>query len=263
MGENWLKTYYIAYFDILGYKNFFDDKENDVLEFLNNMIHVCDETLFKADINSLQYNSKFIVKTFSDNFIIMLEAYENTDDYAILQIYARILAQLQIQFLEEYRILVRGSITKGEAYIDENIVFGNGLIRAVTLESTAIFPRIVVDHGCFAKETCDNLCSNDNWLAKDEDEEYYVDYFRLPTLMADKNRFDTIRRNVIQLIKKYGKYNRSIKDRNKLLEAEKTISKYAWLLCKFNEKCVADKTAEIPFKIVLYYRTMKAEIQIL
>ena len=83
MGENWLKTYYIAYFDILGYKNFFDDKENDVLEFLNNMIHVCDETLFKADINSLQYNSKFIVKTFSDNFIIMLEAYENTDDYAI------------------------------------------------------------------------------------------------------------------------------------------------------------------------------------
>ena len=90
MNDKWLKTYYIAYFDILGYKNFFDDKENDILEFLYNMIQVCNETLCKADVNSLQYNSKFIVKTFSDNFIIMLEANNYMNDYDILQIYAKI-----------------------------------------------------------------------------------------------------------------------------------------------------------------------------
>ncbi|MBR0198892.1 MAG: hypothetical protein IJQ42_01840 [Oscillospiraceae bacterium] len=264
MNSNELRDYYIAYFDILGYKSFFDDKENDVFEFLDNVINVCNETLHKTGFNEQALQTQFKVKSFSDNFIIMLEANENSSDYMVLKMYSRILSQLQIHFLEKYQILIRGGITKGKAYIDENIVFGNGLIRAVTLESTATFPRIIIDRECFGEQICVNLCEMNSCLAKDEDDEFYVDYFCVDCLNSNSKRIDVIRKNVIRLVRKHGKYRRDIKDPKKIFEAEKTISKYAWLLCKFNKKCIEDyKVTEIPYRLVFYYRTMKTEIQIL
>ena len=87
MNSNELRDYYIAYFDILGYKSFFDDKENDVFEFLDNVINVCNETLHKTGFNEQALQTQFKVKSFSDNFIIMLEANENSSDYMVLKMY--------------------------------------------------------------------------------------------------------------------------------------------------------------------------------
>ena len=253
-----VKQYYIAYFDILGYKNFFEDENNDIREFLHNVIHVCKETQEKAMHNSIVFDAEFIVKTFSDNFIIMLEPPEGIPDRSVLRVLAFILARLQSHFLENYHILIRGGITKGDAYIDNDIVFGKGLIRAVELESSAVFPRIIIDKDTFLEKDCNYLLSK--MVAKDNDGKFFVDYFQ--PIFEDETRVEVVRKVVKKLVKKYGKYNRKTKDEKKLYEAEKTISKYAWLLCQFNEKCLEYGLNPIDYSLVFYYQIMKTEIEI-
>ena len=110
--------------------------------------------------------------------------------------------------------------------------------------------------------TLNSICDG-SWFAKDEDEEYYVEYFRDLFIAQGKKTIETIRKNVFQLTKKYGKYKRSLKDSQKLFEAEKTISQYAWLLCKYNKKCKSKGTDPIPYTLKFYDRLMKAEIILL
>ena len=152
--ENKIKQYHIAYFDILGYKSVFEDQESDIIEFLRGVINVCIETQLKALDHTRLLNEEFIVKSFSDNFMILVETPSGLSDYHIIKFLVGIVAQLQVKFLERYSILIRGGITKGEAYIDNNIVFGKGLIRAVELEDRyAVFPRIIIDDDCFDQFT--------------------------------------------------------------------------------------------------------------
>ena len=263
--NNNLTTYYIAYFDILGYKAFFDDcKTEEMLEFLNNNIKIAD------DIERKTANGNFLIKSFSDNFMILLDAQTGIDEYNAIEYLSRLVAILQLRFLEKYSILIRGCITKGEVYIDENIVFGKGLISAVSLENAANFPRIIVDSSTINKDICKRLCKQ--YLSKDDDDEFYVDFFKafkdnksnLLFQSSDifQNQFITVKENIIKLVNKYGKYNRQVKDAKKISEAEKTISKYAWLLMKFNQFCEANNYIPISYKLVLYYRLMKCEIQI-
>ena len=260
MSTKKIKQYYIAYFDILGYKNFFEDKNNNALEFLQGVMAVCAKTKDEAYFNSHLFNADFKVKTFSDNFIILLEPPGGVPDYHVLRIFSNLLSQLQFEFLEKQSILIRGGLTKGKAYIDDSIVFGDGLIKAVELESkTAIFPRIVLDDDCFDNNTLEDLCCN-SFVAKDEDERYYIDYlgyaFSSPTIFE----YERVRKAVASLVKKHGKFHRPLKDPKKITDTEKTISKYAWLLCKFNEQCKENNLAEIPYKLTFNYRYMKTEI---
>ena len=128
-------NYYIAYFDILGYKAYFEDKENDIISFLHSIIAISRDFINSTTPGQV-FSNNFITKTFSDNFIIMIE--ENRyDDYQNVKSLAYIVAILQLRFLEKYNILIRGGITKGNGYVDNNIVFGEGLVRAVQLEETA------------------------------------------------------------------------------------------------------------------------------
>lgn len=68
---------------------------------------------------------------------------------------------------------------------------------------------------------------------------------------------------MIYLVKKYGKYDRSVKDLAQIARLEKTISKYAWLITKFNKYCEFNAPEfEIPYSLVLYYRIMRCEIEV-
>ena len=180
------------------------------------------------------------------------------------------MAIFQLRFLEKYRILVRGAITKGDAYIDNNIVFGEGLIRAVTLEGLANFPRIILDKERLGNQICDDLC--EKCIAKDVDDEYYINFFSvLGTSVGLDDEYSNnvelhvanIRKNITTLVKKHGKYNRSVKDIKKIAQAERTISKYTWLLAKYNEFCeTIGEGWAIAYRFELYYRLMKSEIHV-
>lgn len=168
-------NYYIAYFDILGYKAYFEDKENDIISFLHSIIEISRDFINSTTPGQV-FSNIFITKTFSDNFIIMIE--ENRyDDYQNVKSLAYIVAILQLRFLEKYNILIRGGITKGNGYVDNNIVFGEGLVRAVQLEETASFPRVIIDEKLFGIELCDDLC--EKCIMKDSDEKFFVDFLSI------------------------------------------------------------------------------------
>ncbi|MCH5192030.1 MAG: hypothetical protein J1F23_07680 [Oscillospiraceae bacterium] len=263
-----VKSYYIAYFDILGYKAFFENQENDIIEFLHNVVNMAADVINKTDSNHIMYSEPFKIKTFSDNFIIMLEERDDYDEYECLKSIGYVLARLQLRFLQKYSILIRGGITKGQTFINNDIVFEEGLIRAVSLEENANFPRIVLDSYCFSKEICDSLCKK--CVAEDVDEKYYIDMYSVlgSQVYYDSEFIDedihitVLRDNLIRLLRKNGKYNRKVTDPNKIYATEKTISKYLWVLTKYNDYCKVfgfDKYL-IEYNLELYPKLMKAEI---
>ena len=265
-----VRSYYIAYFDILGYKAFFENQENDILSFLHNVIDMASDVINKTSVNRLIFGEHFKIKTFSDNFIIMLEESEDQNEYECLKSIGYILARLQLRFLEKYSILIRGAITKGEAFINNDIVFGEGLIRAVALEESASFPRIIIDGSRFSENVIDDLC--EKCVAKDADGKYYINMYSVlgaivyyDSEFVEKDMHLTILRdNLIRLLRKNGKYNRQVTDPTKIRVAEKTISKYLWVLTKHNDYCDIFEMQKyaVKYRLELYPRLMKTEITI-
>lgn len=259
--------HYIAYFDILGYKAIFEDEETDILSFLKNIVKLANDVLHSVSPQGY-LGEKFHVKTFSDNFIILLEA-SNRDEYQAIKSMGYLLAILQLRFLKKYSILVRGGITKGEAYFNNNIVFGEGLIRAVEIENLANHPRIIIDEARISRETCFDL--TEKCLIQDEDEKYYVNYYHVLGMgVGDSDEFAfneeeqlmIIKNNIVKLIKKFGKYKQNVKDNQKISLMERRISKYFWLVTKHNEYCNIywDEQFQIPIKVSLNKKLMKCEL---
>lgn len=261
--KKFLEKYYIAYFDILGYKAFFEDKENDIMEFLKQIIKLADDVVNKS---ASIFWDKFEVKSFSDNFVILLNS-KGLNEYQAVKSLSYLLAYMQLRFLEKYSVLIRGGITVGDIYIDNNIIFGEGLVKAVELESGANFPRIVIDEKSIKKEVCDDLC--EKCIRMDTDERYYVNFFEaLETDISGEediynveNHLMVLQKNIYTLLKRNGKYRANLKDPKKIAETDKTISKYIWLLTKYNDYC-ADGYIKymITYDLSINYRLMKCEV---
>lgn len=145
-----IKEYYIAYFDLLGYKDFFKTKPDQVEEFLEYMyLAIHNMGIYKQEISSsfiageiaqIQIKSK----VFSDNILLCLEAGETTNEIARLLAFMAIVADIQLNFILRYGLFLRGGITKGTLSFNEEFVFGQGLIDVVEMEEGAKYPRIII-----------------------------------------------------------------------------------------------------------------------
>ena len=175
-----LQNYYLAYFDVLGYKAFFNEGESDHQRFLKDILGTLDYV--KSQVNEFSsFSSRIGLRVYSDNFLLYIKE-EGQDkvieDFNALAALTSVVALIQVKILAQYRILLRGGITKGEFYVDENIIFGKGLIQAVEIESNkAIYPRVVIDVDNFSLMNYDSL-----WkylIKKDDDGIYFVDYFNI------------------------------------------------------------------------------------
>lgn len=254
---------YILYFDILGYKAYFDNKENDVLEFLSNTIALLDDIGEEAEhARDISRNLRY--KTFSDNFIFIVE--EENQDYAVLSYLVQLCAHLQLSFLTKYKITVRGAICFGLIYLDERIVFGEGLVKAVGMEGAAIYPRVVVDD-----EIINNFCPavlENELVSKDNDNKYYVDYFQGVEVdniynpdPKKKRSICRLRDNVCTLIEKHGHFDGRISDPDRAEIASKVINKYVWLLVKYNEAIIREKLpVKINYEIAINTKLFRFEI---
>ena len=254
------KTSYIAYFDVLGYKQFFEDKENDIQELLKNNIAIANDTRYLTEDNS-SILLDFQYKMFSDNCVIIIYL-DNLNDKTVFNALVKIVAQLQLKILKDYKIPIRGAITKGQAYIDNEIVFGQGLIQAVYLESSvAIYPRIIIDKGAFESDET-------GIVKKDFDEQNYIDCFSLlnvsdiffpePDIKRDICK---LRDSVYALVSRHGHYYNRLTDTNKIKIQEKIILKYLWLLLRYNE-FVKDRKlpVSIEYKIDINTRFLRFEL---
>ena len=114
-----LKDYYIAYFDILGYKSFFDNKDNNHVGFLENILHSIYDIKNKiAEKENMVQNIQ--LKVYSDNFLLCVPS-DTVPEYTALYYLSKLLKNIQITLLEKYSILVRGGITKGEFFINDSL----------------------------------------------------------------------------------------------------------------------------------------------
>ena len=254
------KNSYIAYFDVLGYKHFFEDKENDIQELLRNNIAIANDTKYLMEDNS-SISLNFQYKMFSDNCVIIIYL-DNLNERTVFNALINIVAQLQLKILKDYKIPIRGAITKGQAFINNEIVFGQGLIQAVNLEaSTAIYPRIIIDKDAIEIEETE-------LIKKDFDDLFYIDCFSLLNVSdvffpePDKKKdICRLRDSVYALVVRHGHYNNRLTDPNKIKTQEKIISKYLWLILRYNE-FVKDRKfpVSIEYKIDVNTKYLRFEL---
>ena len=143
------KEYYIAYFDILGYKDFFAHASKkqmqdivsmiyDGISGIKNYLNRFRNFSFMSILENIEV--KFI--GFSDNFTFAMQVGEGRHEIYRLLAFLSIIADIQRNFILNYGVLVRGGIVKSTAYINENTIQGKGIIEAVSLEYEAIYPQI-------------------------------------------------------------------------------------------------------------------------
>jgi len=128
---------FIAYFDILGYKNIVEKGiyNKKLAQIMENVISKFREYNEQANFISSEIQ-KLHMRIFSDNFII----YTGCDWETLIDI----VALMQGRFSFD-GVFVRGAMCYGELYANNEFVFGKGLIDVVALEDRAIYPRVVID----------------------------------------------------------------------------------------------------------------------
>lgn len=145
-----IKEYYIAYFDLLGYKNFFEANPEKVEDFLNIIYDAIQNTKkYIRGINSSYIAGEFAqvsiqTKIFSDNFSLCLERGFSSIEYVRFLTFIAIVADIQWNFILQHNLFLRGGITIGTLSFNDDFIFGQGLIDAVALEGTAKYPRIIM-----------------------------------------------------------------------------------------------------------------------
>lgn len=139
----------VAFIDILGYGDFIDNarKNNQENRALLQLREALDESFFvlKDKPSDSRWGKRtYEIKAFSDNIVIGHPVILDKDAEAELgHIF------FQLQFFQITMILkgflIRGAISIGDLYIDNDIVFGDGLIKAYSAErDLARDPRIIL-----------------------------------------------------------------------------------------------------------------------
>lgn len=132
----------IALFDVLGVKEKLK-KYSKHPEYVISYLWKIGFSLKRIKERNPNINIK--IKTFSDNYLIAVETEETRfiNDFALL---ANIIGGIQADCFCYDNLFIRGAIVKGSIFINDEIVLGEGLLRAYGIESnTAIYPRIIVD----------------------------------------------------------------------------------------------------------------------
>jgi len=145
-----IKEYHIAYFDLLGYKDFFlnhPDKVENFLQIIYEAISLTTSYIQEVNVSPVAVdigNLSIRTKVFSDNILLCLEKTTAIVEYPRLLAFLTIIADIQRSFILKYGLFLRGGITIGKLSFNEDFIFGQGLIEAVALEENAIYPRIIM-----------------------------------------------------------------------------------------------------------------------
>ena len=129
---------YVAFIDVLGFKNLVLNE--DEREKLDSFFETVKRVFEILNIQKGQIK-KFLI---SDSIILVIE--DGEDNFKML---LRAIQKLQA-YLALKDIWVRGAISSGDIYFEyspegEQIIYGEGLIRAYELEKKAVYPRVILD----------------------------------------------------------------------------------------------------------------------
>lgn len=155
--------YYVAYFDVLGYKEAFkksEDISEKLIESIESSIDLMKKivSIINAPSDRLMDEKPEIeYKIFSDNILICYKEQKNIISEYFLASFLRLVAFIQRVFFMNFHLIVRGGITKGPLYLTNDFVSGKALIDAVELENAAVYPRIVVADSILSELSSSNI----------------------------------------------------------------------------------------------------------
>jgi hypothetical protein len=183
--------YYVAYFDVLGYKEAFKKSEDvsaklvksieDSIDLMKKIVPIVNESLDESNNEKAEIEYKI----FSDNVLICRKKRDYLLSEFDLVTFLRLVATIQRIFFEGYQLIVRGGVTKGPLYLTNDFVGGKALVDAVELEESAVYPRIVVDNcilsdlnpkiqNVFLKKFIETPCQD--LLVKSTDDKFFLNY---------------------------------------------------------------------------------------
>lgn len=265
---------YIAYFDILGYKAAFED-DGSADELFDSIINLTQEFLRKCESGSLGIKG-FETKVFSDNFLITASLSADLPEKRLVRTLMGLVAYIQLHCLSAYSLLIRGGITFGPIYIDSAIVFGEGLVRAVGLEASALFPRVVFDDEVVTRIESLGVHPDEYLWCKDFDGRWYINFFAPyfndmtpidgTDIFYDRagiSEVDELKSIIEELVRKHCRYPSRISDQKKIIARDSIIRKYLWLLIKFNSFCneQSHESNSISFTPTVNKRLMRFELR--
>ena len=123
---------------LLGYFKYFHEKfnnadANDILRFTT-----------KEKTTKIELNLKLKTSFFSDSIILSFEVVEFRQDLMQLYYIINQIAELAFEVTLYCGRFMRGGLTYGDLYHENDVCFGPALIEAVQLEKDAVYPRISV-----------------------------------------------------------------------------------------------------------------------
>ncbi len=142
--------YYVAYFDILGYRSYFSKQSERSLDFVKSIEAAIAKTKLmiennkKSTILSDFGQLKIEYRIFSDNILLCMKAINSPFEKIRLLTFLQIVCDIQRGFIADYGLFMRGGICKGSFLITENSIHGQALIECVLMEENAEYPRILV-----------------------------------------------------------------------------------------------------------------------
>lgn len=135
------KVYYIAYLDLLGFKNTIINKKcEDIAKYFDEIKQEYITTV--NETNKPLFDHRRLKKVIMSDSICFFIEVGVKNAFAGLVSFCNFF-QVRMASLKE-PVLVRGAIVKGELYNNKTILFGPGLVEAYLMEErTAKFPRII------------------------------------------------------------------------------------------------------------------------
>lgn len=145
------KNYLVAYLDILGFKshveNFVNNNSDNHKEILTKIKLALKIALDSPFLNAHKdYNINIQYRQFSDCTCFSISDFSGNpvEESYILYAFIHFLNGFNYILLL-FDLYIRGGISIGFHYEDDNIIFSEGLIKAYELESKSIYPRIILD----------------------------------------------------------------------------------------------------------------------
>ena len=136
--------------DILGYKDYLKNNPEKTQEYLDTILDAVEKakkSVFNFENETMpmyQIDGGLRLKIFSDNILLCMPFGEGKDEIRRAIVFLIAVASIQRGLVLQHGLIMRGGITEGELFINEDMVFGQGLIDAVSLESSTEYPCVSV-----------------------------------------------------------------------------------------------------------------------
>lgn len=170
----------IVFLDILGFKNMINTKAfEDIRHIFSNIMTENDfgialsHATYDQNDTFGRYNmilSQLRLHIMSDSIVIAVPSGEPEALAVLIDVCDVIQEQL---YQLNPPVFLRGAVAEGDFYLDEQLIFGKGLVDAyVAQENYAIYPRIILSDAVV--EGKDVSVDHSKSLVKDEDGYYYI-----------------------------------------------------------------------------------------